>query len=250
MVRQVVGDIFDSNAQTLVNTVNCRGVMGKGLALQFKLRFPEMFADYSTRCKAHQVRVGEPYLYRNGDTWILNFPTKDDWRRPSRLDYVERGLRYFAEHYREWGIQSIAFPQLGCQNGGLNWEHVGPLMHRYLDRLNIDVEIYVHAREAEAPAGRPPQQPSVLELINAATTAEGLQRILGQKSVRRTQAEAILEYRERHGTFERLDELMHVPGIKEKTYRKVVAHLGQSGMIANSDGQAARDEWAVQPALL
>ena len=155
MIREVVGDIFDSSVQTLVNTVNCRGVMGKGLALQFKLRYPAMFTDYVERCKMGRVRVGEPYLYRTKTVWILNFPTKDDWRRPSRLDYIERGLRYFAAHYHEMGILSVAFPQLGCQNGGLKWTDVGTMMRRYLAPLGIDVEIYV--REAERR-----EQPSVV----------------------------------------------------------------------------------------
>lgn len=80
------GDLFGSEAQTLVNAVNCVGVMGKGIALEFKRRFPSMYDDYAQRCRRGEVRPGRPHLHRGSDRWILNFPTKDDWRRPSRLE--------------------------------------------------------------------------------------------------------------------------------------------------------------------
>lgn len=149
MFHARIGDLFADKAQTLVNTVNCVGIMGKGVAQEFKKRCPEMFGDYVVRCARKQVKIGEPYLYRDlAGASILNFPTKDHWRSPSRLDYVERGLDYFVRHYREWGITSIAFPPLGCGNGGLSWEDVGPLMFRKLSGLDIDVKVY-------APYGTP-----------------------------------------------------------------------------------------------
>src|ERR1700731_2103403 len=93
MFGALIGDMFTSQAQTLVNTVNCVGVMGKGVAEQFKQRFPAMFDDYKARCDRKAVRRGEPYLYRDSsDLQIVNFPTKDHWRSPSRLTDIERGL--------------------------------------------------------------------------------------------------------------------------------------------------------------
>lgn len=109
MVTVKVGDMFQSKAQTWVNTVNCVGVMGKGVAHEFKRRFPDMYEDYVQRCRAGQVKLGRPYLYKRVvPPWILNFPTKEDWRSVSRLDKIEEGLRYLEEHYREWGIESLA----------------------------------------------------------------------------------------------------------------------------------------------
>src|ERR1700730_16060681 len=97
MFRALIGDLFDSQAQTLVNTVNCVGVMGKGIAEQFKRRFPAMFDDYKERSDRKAVRVGEPYLFLDpSGARIVNFPTKDHWRSPSRLDYIERGLDHLA----------------------------------------------------------------------------------------------------------------------------------------------------------
>ncbi|MEJ1960561.1 MAG: macro domain-containing protein [Gammaproteobacteria bacterium] len=152
MFKALIGDLFESQAHALVNTVNCVGVMGKGVALEFKKRFPAMFDDYASRCKAKAVRLGEPYLYRDASGLsIINFPTKDHWRSPARLYDIERGLDYLAEHVVEWGISSLALPPLGCGNGGLEWSEVGPLIHRKLLPLALDVEVY-------APYGTPRTQ--------------------------------------------------------------------------------------------
>lgn len=152
MFRALIGDLLASEAQTLVNTVNCVGVMGKGVALEFKKRWPAMFEDYRQRCELKQVRLGEPYLYRDdASTRIINFPTKDHWRSSSRIADIDRGLDYLIAHANEWGIQSIAFPPLGCGNGGLEWSEVGPLMHRKLHDMPFDVEVY-------APYGTPGQR--------------------------------------------------------------------------------------------
>lgn len=149
MFKALIGDLFSSQAQTLVNTVNCVGVMGKGVALEFKKRFPALFGDYVARCSGKQVRLGEPYVFRDaGGKLIVNFPTKNHWRSPSRLIDIEHGLDYFVQHYADWGITSIAFPPLGCGNGGLEWSEVGPLIHGKLHRLPINVEVY-------APYGTP-----------------------------------------------------------------------------------------------
>ncbi len=138
-----IGDIFESKCSTVVNTVNCVGVMGKGIALEFKKRFPEMFRDYVIKCNSGQVKTGSPYVFDNGDgIKILNFPTKDHWRSPSRLSYVLEGLDWFVNNYEKYGITSIAFPPLGCGNGGLSWKVVGPLMYQKLSLLPIEIEIY------------------------------------------------------------------------------------------------------------
>ena len=152
MVEVRMADIFESKAQTLVNTVNRVGVMGKGIALGFKTRFPDMYADYVARCKLQQVTLGEPYLYRTlFPPWVLNFPTKDHWRSVARLDDIVSGLRYIVGHYKSWGITSLAVPPLGCGEGQLEWSVVGPTLFRYLDQLEIPVELY-------APYGTPTAQ--------------------------------------------------------------------------------------------
>lgn len=143
MVTLVTGDLFASEAQTLVNAVNCVGVMGKGIALAFKRRFPEMFADYVARCQQGAVRLGDPYLYRGASLpWILNFPTKRHWRSPSRLEDIVAGLAYLEARYSDWGITSLALPALDCGAGQLSWDVVGPVLSDALSRFEIPVELY------------------------------------------------------------------------------------------------------------
>lgn len=142
------GNLFDSECQTLVNTVNRNGVMGKGIALQFKQRYPEMFDEYKLACKLKQIHIGgDIIVYDNMDLYkpkkILCFATKEDWWNPSKLEWIERGLKIFVQTYKTFGITSIAWPKLGCTNGKLNWEkQVKPLMIKYLDDLDIINEIY------------------------------------------------------------------------------------------------------------
>ena len=139
------GDLLRSSAQTLVNTVNCVGVMGKGVALNFKRAYPAMFEDYASRCAAGGVRPGEPFLWRptrSEQHWVLNFPTKRHGRSRSRLSDIVDGLYWLEAHCEEWGIESLAVPALGCQNGGLRWAEIGPLLFERLGRLGIPVELY------------------------------------------------------------------------------------------------------------
>ena len=126
-----------------MNTVNTVGVMGKGVALGFKQRFPEMYRDYVQRCELGLVKLGEPYLWQPlVEPWVLNFPTKGHWRKPSRLEDIVAGLEYLQAHYRAWGVTSLAVPPLGCGYGGLEWRVVGPTLYEHLARLEIPIELY------------------------------------------------------------------------------------------------------------
>lgn len=139
--------ILTSQAQTVVNTVNTVGVMGKGLASIFKARYPDMFKAYREICKAQRFNIGQLWLWKASDQWVLNFPTKKHWRQPSKLSYIEAGLKKFVDQYEQRGIREIAFPRLGCGNGGLDWDDVRPLMERYLSPLPIPV--YIHDFEVD-----------------------------------------------------------------------------------------------------
>jgi O-acetyl-ADP-ribose deacetylase (regulator of RNase III) len=123
--------------------------MGKGLALAFKQRYPDMFKVYQQECKTGKLGIGRPTLYQESIPWILNFPTKYHWRLPSKLEYLEKGLEFLLANYKKAGIKSIAFPKLGTQNGKLSWDDVGPLMAKYLSQLDIDVYIYIAEGDAE-----------------------------------------------------------------------------------------------------
>lgn len=160
----VSGDMFFSRMQTLTISVNCVGVMGKGLASTAKHRFPDVYVKYENICKKKQLKIGQPYLYKressvlddlydeylslenidtNHQTWFLLFPTKNHWRNKSTLSDIEEGLKWLCANFKNLGIESLAIPALGCGLGGLEWQDVGPLMCKYLVQIKIPVAIYL-----------------------------------------------------------------------------------------------------------
>jgi len=143
MITHQKGNIFASTAQTLVNPVNLVGVMGKGLALEFKEKYPPMFDQYKRLCDQKKFKIGMLHLWKGHPKWVLNFPTKLDWRDLSGPEIVEAGLFKFVNTFKEKGINSAAFPRLGCGEGGLDWEDVvKPMMEEYLGKLPVHIEIY------------------------------------------------------------------------------------------------------------
>lgn len=144
MIKYIEGNIFDSPAQVIVNTVNTVGVMGKGIAKECKERYPEMFQLYQQACKSQKLTIGKLMLWYGEDRWVLNFPTKIHWRGRSKIEYIEKGLKEFCDKYIDYNITSVAFPKLGCGNGGLEWNIVKPLMEEYLHSLPLDIYIYLN----------------------------------------------------------------------------------------------------------
>lgn len=155
MIQLAQGNLLEAPAQALVNTVNTEGVMGKGIALQFRLAYPSMFKAYVDACKAGAVELGRMDVHdlgglASGPRWIINFPTKGHWRAKSRLKDIELGLADLVATVRRLGIRSIAVPPLGCGHGGLNWSDVKPLIEAAFVGL-ADVQVLLFAPEG-APA--------------------------------------------------------------------------------------------------
>lgn len=153
MLEFVKGDLFDAAADVRVNTVNCVGVMGAGVALAFKQRYPEMFRDYQRDCKNGLVKPGIMHVWKSlsGD-WIINFPTKRDWRDPSRYEDIEAGLDNLRSYLEGIGSVTIALPALGCGHGGLDWNRVSQMIR---DKLNgVDAHVLVFEPAASQRAGR------------------------------------------------------------------------------------------------
>jgi O-acetyl-ADP-ribose deacetylase (regulator of RNase III) len=147
MIEYVKANLLESKAQALVNTVNTIGVMGKGIALQFKHQFPENFKLYAAACKNKEVQVGKMFVTEEKSTsgnqkTIINFPTKTDWRKPSEYSYIETGLNDLVQIIQEKGIESVAIPPLGAGNGGLEWSKINAIMERKLAHLDCIVYIY------------------------------------------------------------------------------------------------------------
>ena len=160
MITYVDFSLFESPAKVLVNTVNTVGVMGKGIAKEFKGIYPDMFTRYQELCEREQIDIGKLWIYTTSHKWVLNFPTKKHWRSPSKPEYVEAGLRKFAQIYQEARITSISFPMLGCGNGELDWDaQVKPLMNEYLKPLPIEIFIHITpSRAAAKPEHRVPAE--------------------------------------------------------------------------------------------
>lgn len=147
MIQYKTGNLLDSEAEALVNTVNTVGVMGKGIALQFKNMFPNNFKLYANACKNKEVKVGkllvtEEEALLSGKKIIINFPTKTNWRLPSEYQYIESGLAVLVKVIKEKNIKSIAIPPLGSGNGGLDWNKVKQLLEKYLNNLDCEIFIY------------------------------------------------------------------------------------------------------------
>lgn len=146
MIRYTKGNLLDADVEAVVNTVNTVGVMGKGIALMFKEAFPDNFKRYEAACKAKEVKVGEVFVTERhelmGPKWVVNFPTKQHWRHPTKLAWVVDGLKDLRAFILDKGVKSIAVPPLGCGNGGLDWAVVRPEIEDALADLD-DVEIIV-----------------------------------------------------------------------------------------------------------
>lgn len=144
-ITYATGDLLAANTQALVNTVNCVGVMGKGLAQQFKQRFPDNFAAYRMACKRRAVTIGSMFVTEipENHRYIINFPTKNHWQQPSTLAYIEAGLVDLARVICAHNIESIAIPPLGAGLGGLNWNDVHPRITKaFVDLPQVNVIIY------------------------------------------------------------------------------------------------------------
>lgn len=158
----VEGDMFFSRTQTLTVSVNCVGVMGKGLASRAKYQFPDVYVRYQDLCRKKTLRMGKPYLHKretpldheladepstltnaNLGTGFLLFPTKRHWRDRADIRGIENGLKWLQDNYEREGIESLAIPALGCGLGWLKWHKVGPLISRYLSNLNIPTRLYL-----------------------------------------------------------------------------------------------------------
>jgi hypothetical protein len=160
------GDMFFSRAQTLTVSVNTVGIMGKGVASRAKYQFPDVYVHYQDLCRARQLKMGKPALYKreksfdfeladepeslenaNNETWFLLFPTKKHWREDADIKGIEQGLQWILENYQKEGIKTLALPALGCGLGNLEWKEVGPLLCSYLSALKIPAYIYLPAEK-------------------------------------------------------------------------------------------------------
>ncbi len=205
MITYYDSTVFNSGAQTIVNTVNTVGFMGKGLALEFSLRYPAMAQYYADRCKKKLLRVGKVDYYHAKEQIIVNFPTKTDFKYPSRIKWIEDGLKDFLDTYKQAGVTSVAFPKLGCSNGGLTWDEVRRLMETYLSKAEIDVFICLDIDPE--PRGKEKEMVECFNELNIDDVAKLIR--LSQKSIfSLNQARPI----------KRFNQIQKLDGVGQKTY--------------------------------
>jgi O-acetyl-ADP-ribose deacetylase (regulator of RNase III) len=183
MIELTSGDILKSEADALVNTVNCVGVMGRGIALQFKNAFPENFKAYEAACKREAMRPGRMFVFETSQLtpprFIVNFPTKRHWRGKSRIEDIEAGLADLVKVILENGIRSIAIPPLGAGLGGLDWNEVRPRIERALGKLE-DVQVLMYEPNGAPTSDKMAHVPEVPTMTaGRAALVELIHRYLG-----------------------------------------------------------------------
>ncbi|CAM4321701.1 macro domain-containing protein [Vibrio neonatus] len=212
MVTEISGNIFDSKRDVIVNAVNCVGIMGAGIALEYRLRYPDMFSKYQQFCEDGLLDIGKIWIYGNvGSQRVLNFPTKKHWKFPSKEEYLRKGLEKFVETYKEKHVGSIAFPLLGADKGGLGKERSLSIMQEYLDTLDIDVDIYFYD---------PMAKDSLCEHVKLVLSFESPLQIKSAVGLRESDLTKVKEALARE-EINQLSQLLKVKGIGQKVVEKL-----------------------------
>jgi len=210
-LKIISGNIFTSRCQTIANTVNCVGVMGAGIALEYRLRYPEMYKKYVELCEDRKISIGMLWLYKSDRRWVLNFPTKMHWKYPSKTEYLHAGLRKFADTYESKSITSIAFPLLGADKGGIDQDESLKIMRSYLDPLAIDIEIYRYDAQSHD---------DIYVQIRDWLLCQDLERITKSTNLRRDYVLKVKDAMKRPEIVQ-LNQLSRVKGIGIKTLEKL-----------------------------
>ncbi len=238
--KEITGNLFASDAMALVNTVNCVGAMGKGIALEFRRRYPEMFKQYQVDCDKKKLVPGRIYYYQSDDRLILNFAIKNDWKYPSKIQWIESCLRQFTADYKQKGIISIAFPWMGAENGGIPLELIQSTMRKYLEPLEeIDIEIYSFDPSAYDPLF------DQLKKIANSEDYESYQKLSGIKD--KAYRKIIDSVRDQ--TIKGMSELSRIDGIGKTTIDNLYIFLSKllhQSILLNNQTKASQN---IQPPL-
>ena len=211
MIKFVDDTVFNTPAEWIVNTVNCVGVMGKGLALEFALRYPELEEKYKKQCSNKEINVGSVYDYEINGQKIINFPTKYHFKYPSKYEWIEMGLKNFLLKYKILKIKSIAFPYLGCSNGELDYDIVKSIMTKYLTLDDVDVYIC----SSKLVAGK--EMEMIQNFKNS--TLEDL------CSIGKLNKPQKVELKQHYSNITRFYEILNIPKIGVGTYKKYFDHF-------------------------
>jgi len=207
MIIKTNSTVFNVNADCIVNTINCDGFMGKGLALEFSLRYPKLNKIYQDQAKRKELHTGKVYFYEIDGQKMINFPTKYHFQFPSKYEWIEEGLVHFVSIYKELNINSIAFPLLGARNGELDPQQVIQIMEKHLSLLDIDVYICYSSELA----GKEKEMVDSFKSFN----------LLLLKDIIRLNKVQLESLNEGKGKIKRFYEIMSLPKIGVETYKKI-----------------------------
>lgn len=210
-IKILKSNLFISKAQTLVNTINTVGVMGAGVALEFRFRYPVMYKKYVDLCKKKQIEIGKLWLYKSENKWILNFPTKEHWKDDSKIEYLEKGLKKFIDTYKEKGITSIAFPVLGASHGNIPEDDSLKIMKKYLDKCDIPVEIIRFD---------PNSEDDIYDILKNRLKNLSVEKISEITGIQRQYSEILFEILKRYD-IKNMSRLSEINGIGLKTLEKI-----------------------------
>jgi O-acetyl-ADP-ribose deacetylase (regulator of RNase III) len=244
MITHAQGDMLESDAEALVNTVNCVGVMGRGIALQFRKAFPANYKAYKAACEANEMQPGKMFVVELGalasPKYIINFPTKRHWKGKSRIEDIAAGLDDLVQVIRERGIRSIAVPPLGCGLGGLDWQKVRPIIESKLTALS-DVQVQLYAPDGAPSAGemvRSVERPRMT--VGRATLLELMRRYLSavmDPSVSLLEIHKLMYFMQESGESLRLTYARGPYGPYAENLRHVLTHI--EGHFIQGYGDAA-----------
>ena len=208
MISYTKKSIFNLQTEAIVNTINCKGFMGKGIALEFSLRYPDLLIKYQQKCQKNEINIGKMFYYKTDNQIIVNFPTKDDFKLPSQYDWIKKGIKDFKNTYKFHNIASIAFPPLGCGNGELNFNIVKKIIEEELVMEPIDIYICLDTNSAEG---------KELEMIKNFNDTR-IEDFIDIIEIPKTQSTLLVKYQNK---IKRFYEIQNIEGIGTTTYKKL-----------------------------
>lgn len=208
MIYYTKKSIFNMQTDAIVNTINCKGFMGKGIALEFSLRYPDLLIKYQKKCQKNEINIGKMFYYKTDNQIIVNFPTKDDFKLPSQYDWIKKGIKDFKNTYKFHNIASIAFPPLGCGNGELNFNIVKKIIEEELVMEPIDIYICLDTNSAEG---------KELEMIKNFNDTR-IEDFIDIIEIPKTQSTLLVKYQNK---IKRFYEIQNIEGIGTTTYKKL-----------------------------
>lgn len=208
MIYYTKKSIFNMQTDAIVNTINCKGFMGKGIALEFSLRYPDLLIKYQQKCQKNEINIGKMFYYKTDNQIIVNFPTKDDFKLPSQYDWIKKGIKDFKNTYKFHNIASIAFPPLGCGNGELNFNIVKKIIEEELVMEPIDIYICLDTNSAEG---------KELEMIKNFNDTK-IEDFIDIIEIPKAQSTLLVKYQNK---IKRFYEIQNIEGIGMTTYKKL-----------------------------